>query len=105
VYGTVRVPPCPRGGAGRIYALAKPYLNFDRHHPPPGLAFGEPKDRLRRMTQYTLTTEALTTAASTGCSAFAEHDNFEVTRDVLRGTRSCGESKGVNQCHGLNTMT
>jgi hypothetical protein len=24
---------------------------FPRHHPPPGLAFDEPKDRLRRMIQ------------------------------------------------------
>jgi hypothetical protein len=23
-----------------------------RHHPPPGLAFGEPDDRLQRMIQY-----------------------------------------------------
>jgi hypothetical protein len=25
---------------------------FTRHHPPPGLAFGEPDDRLRRVIQY-----------------------------------------------------
>jgi hypothetical protein len=27
-------------------------FRFNRHHPPPGLAFGEPDDRLQRMIQY-----------------------------------------------------
>jgi hypothetical protein len=28
---------------------------FFRHHPPPGLAFGEPDDRLQRVIQYAVT--------------------------------------------------
>jgi hypothetical protein len=25
---------------------------YRRHHPPPGLAFGEPDDRIQQVTQY-----------------------------------------------------
>jgi len=47
------------------------HIRSCRHAPPPGLAFGEPDDRLQRGIQYSAAVIRIETPAFTGSPAFA----------------------------------
>src|SRR5258705_1530229 len=44
-------------------------IKIDCHHPPTGLASGEPHDRLQRMIQYSVSPDVIAKARNTGCPA------------------------------------
>jgi hypothetical protein len=80
-----------------IAGLAKACRNFGRHHPPTGLAFGEPDDRLRRMIQYAALPETFIPAGDYWIPAFAGMTAAPVERPSrLAGNDDCHTRIGIS---------
>src|SRR5215212_10275047 len=73
-------------------------MRQSRHHPPPGLAFGEPDDRLRRVIRYSRgACDGVDRPRRTGYSAFAGYDGWCSLLRVLVLVLLAGNGVGAGQ--------